>query len=132
MSVSEVLAVKVSQKAQRTCSKVEFIYCLKTLFELKTKFSSPATVDCNLPAAQPLFNARAAARAGSPITRLPSIWFSNSGRPSAFLSFLFFLSSSLSFLSQLSTVLCKLKPVKSLEIQRMKAVKQTMFNELHS
>jgi len=85
----------------------EFIYYLKTLFELKKKFSSPAMVECSLPAAQPLFITRAPTRAGSPVTRLPSTCFSYSGRPPAFLSCLLFLSSSLSFLSQLSTVLCK-------------------------
>ena len=86
---------------------IEFIYYLKTLFELKKKFSSPAMVECSLPAAQPLFITRAPTRAGSPATRLPSTCFSYSGRPPAFLSCLLFLSSSLSFLSQLSTVLCK-------------------------
>ena len=82
-------------------------YCLRTLFELNTKLSSPARVELSLPAAQPLLIARTAARAGSPATRLPSTCFSNSGRPFAFLSFLLFLSSSLSFLSHCSTVLCR-------------------------
>ena len=82
-------------------------YCLTTLFELKTKFSSPAMVEFSLPAAQPLFKTRT----GSPVTRVPSTCFSNSGRPFAFLSFLRFLSSSLSFLSQLSTVLCKIHTI---------------------
>lgn len=83
-----------------------FGFYLRTLLELKTKFSSPATVEVSLPAAHPLFITRAAARAGSPVTRLPSTCFSCSGSPLAFLSFLRCRSSSLSFLSQLSTVLC--------------------------
>ena len=75
---------------------------LRTLFELRTKWSSPpAMVEWSLPAAQPLLSIRA----GSPVTRLSSARVSNSGRPLAFLSFLVFLSSSLSFLNQLSTVL---------------------------
>lgn len=99
--------IKAQSLAPFLCVKLlEFIY-LRTLFELKTKFSSPAMVEFNRPAAQPLLSARVAARAGSPVTRLPSICFSNSGSPHAFLSFLLFLSSSRSFLSQLSTVLCR-------------------------
>ncbi|KAM0954548.1 hypothetical protein DsansV1_C01g0012221 [Dioscorea sansibarensis] len=68
------------------------------------KFSSPATVECSLPAAHPLLTTRTALFAGSPITRVPSTAPSNSSRPFAFFSFLLFLSSSLSFLSQLSTL----------------------------
>ena len=83
-------------------------YCLRTLFELKEKLSSPAMVECSLPAAQPLFIMRAACLAGSPITRLPSTVLSYSERPFTFLSLLLFRSSSLSFLSQLSTVLCRI------------------------
>lgn len=86
----------------RTCTSC---YCLRTLFELRKKFSWPATVEWSLPAAQPLFITWTALRAGSPVTRVPSSCFSCSGRPIAFLSFLLLLSSSLSFLSQLSTVL---------------------------
>ncbi|MFS8032558.1 hypothetical protein Hanom_Chr17g01559171 [Helianthus anomalus] len=82
-----------------------FDYCLITLFELYTKFSSPATVEFSLPAAQPLLTTRT----GSPVTRVPSTRLSNSGSPFAFRSFLLFLSSSLSFLSHCSTVLCKYK-----------------------
>lgn len=69
-------------------------YYRRTLFELREKFSSPAIVEVSLPAAHPLFT-----------TLLPSMTLSNAGRPFSFRSFLFLLSSSLSFLSQRSTVL---------------------------
>lgn len=61
-----------SEGKSLNCSYIRMIYCRKTLFELKTKFSSPARVECSLPPAQPLFNTRTAARAGSPVTRVPS------------------------------------------------------------
>lgn len=106
----------------------KFNHCLRTLFELNTKFSSPAMVECSLPAAQPLFVARTAAMAVPPATRLPSTCFSNSGRPFAFLSFLLFLSSSLSFLSHCSTVLYKPKPQKTQRYQHPQKYKNN-FNK---
>lgn len=79
-------------------STVDLLYYLKTLFELKWKFSSPAMVECSRPAAQPLLIARTASLAGWLVA------------PDAILSFLLLLFSSRSFLSQLSTVLYKSNP----------------------
>lgn len=81
---------------------------LRTRFELKSYGSSPAMVECKRPPAHPLFNARTATLADSPMTRVPSTFCSsNSGNPFASLSFRICLCSSISFRSHFSTALCR-------------------------
>lgn len=91
---------------------------LRTRFELKSYGSSPAMVECKRPPAHPLFNARTATFADSPMTRVPSTFCSsNFGNPFASLSFWICLCSSISFRSHFSTALCRNLCQNSLELQ---------------